>query len=287
MRITNKYGLPEAVVKAVTSKESHRQADFSVTQLMKGSTEIALEMIHKDELEIDASDLFNALLGTSVHRILQEEETEGVLNEHFMKVRSYAGFTVSGIADVIDTVSRRIEDYKSCSVWKIRMKDYSDWREQLKCYLYMWHEETGDLYTDGRIVAMIKDFSPAEAERDYEYPRAPIVTVSFEYTEQEILSVGDTWTYKIIDVLQKLVAEDKGCCSEAERWARPSKWALMKEGRKTAIKLYDTEAEAVEAQGEQKGYYVEHRKGESTKCLRYCTVGKCGFCPFRDSEVSK
>ena len=50
----------------------------------------------------------------------------------------------------------------------------------------------------------------------------------------------------------------------------------MKEGRKSAIKLYDNKEEAEEAlkNNDHDDYYLEERKGEPTFCIGYCPVSK-------------
>ena len=65
---------------------------------------------------------------------------------------------------------------------------------------------------------------------------------------------------------------------------KDEKWALMKKDRKTALKLFDTEAEALEAKGDDKSLYVEYRAGKDVKCDSYCVAGKCGLCPYRNSK---
>lgn len=286
MKITNKYNLPSALVNAV-EKHEHRKANFSVTQLLKGSTEIALEMKYPEKLEMDVSDMVNMLLGTAVHRLLEEQEEENVLNEFYMEVPIWGSLTVSGTADVIDKRIEEISDYKTCSSWKIIYKDFDDWKEQGKGYCYLWFRLTGLLYRKFKIVAVIKDWSPTEAMRDSNYPQKPIITIRFEFTDAEIFGVAERWLIKIEDVLKKMLSEDYGCCSESERWAKASKWALMKEGRKSAIKLFDSEAEANEAKGNDKNLYVEYRAGEDTKCIKYCVAGKCGLCEYRNSKGVK
>ena len=56
---------------------------------------------------------------------------------------------------------------------------------------------------------------------------------------------------------------------------------MKKKGNKKAKKLFDNEGEAIayaellEREGKDK-YEIEHRPGEDTKCLKYCSV--CDFC---------
>jgi len=44
----------------------------------------------------------------------------------------------------------------------------------------------------------------------------------------------------------------------------------MKEGRKSAVKLYDTEAEALNASASDSKLYVQERPGEQWKRCEYC-----------------
>jgi hypothetical protein len=66
-------------------------------------------------------------------------------------------------------------------------------------------------------------------------------------------------------------------CTKSYRWAKPSKWALMKIGRKSAVKLYDIEDEAKnEAYNLGSNHYVEERKADEWKRCEYCSAWK--FC---------
>lgn len=286
MTITNKKNLPQALVTAC--EKEHVGADYSVTQLLKGVCEIVQEKRFKDQCEFDVADNVNALFGTAVHNLLQEKTDDPlILSEHYMQDTFLDGVTVSGIADVIDIREQTIKDYKTCSVWKVKFSDYKDWWEQLRSYLYLWYVETGMLWKTAQIVALIKDYSQTDAERDNEYPQSPIVSLEFHYTEEEIKSVGSTWHDKLAQVEDILRgnAELTEPCTPEERWAKPTTWAVMKEGRKTAVRVFQSEEEAQKLAEELgKGHSVLKREGEDTKCKKYCIIGKNGFCPFRSKE---
>ena len=69
-------------------------------------------------------------------------------------------------------------------------------------------------------------------------------------------------------------------CTEEERWARPSKYAVMKGGRKSAVKLFQAyEIEKAYSMASRLGgsHYVEYRPEENIRCERYCDVAE--FCP--------
>jgi hypothetical protein len=68
-------------------------------------------------------------------------------------------------------------------------------------------------------------------------------------------------------------------CNPEERWDKATKYAVKKEGRKTAIRLLDDKKAAESMAGELgKGHYVEPRPGESVKCQSFCLC--CNFCNY-------
>jgi hypothetical protein len=67
-------------------------------------------------------------------------------------------------------------------------------------------------------------------------------------------------------------------CTDEERWTRETKFAVKKEGRKTAVRVLDTQEEAdallAEMPAKDKGF-IEIRKGESVRCTgNFCGVAK-------------
>lgn len=282
MKINNSKRLPEAIRKACESHE-HRSGDYSVTMLLKDAQEITYLKLLDSVLEDDCSDRLWAIFGTAVHKMLEVKEVEGVDNEVYMTTEVH-GRTVSGMADVIDHNNEKIVDYKTASVWKFKIKpcDFSDWREQLKAYLFLYGENTGIRYYDGEIVALLRDWSQTEAERDSEYPQSPIQTVNFHFTDKELDAVRDEWEAKIggVEMLirQAMRGEKIGYCSDKSTWTKETTFAVMKEGRKSAIRVFNNREDAEAFSEIEKGSFVVERKGEHTKCEKYCLVAKNGYC---------
>lgn len=290
MRITNKLGLPEAFRKACEVK--HRQGDYSVTQLLKPAQEIALSIMLDSVLEDDCADRFWAVFGTAVHKVFEGEKEAGVLNEAFLEA-DIDGHKVTGQADIVDFNENIIKDYKTCSVWKFRLpdSDFSDWENQLRAYCYLWnkaHEncwENNIYYIDrGQIIAILRDWSQTEAERDKEYPQSPVQVVNFSFTPEQLEAVAEEWSQKISDVefligqCMKNGIKEMGFCPDKDTWTTQTTWAVMKEGRKSAVRVFDNKEQAEELAGTDKTYSVQERKGEHKKCERYCIIAKNGFC---------
>jgi len=96
---------------------------------------------------------------------------------------------------------------------------------------------------------------------------------------------AQTYIERRVRLHQQAMTGDWPDCTPEERWTKSTKYALMKKGRKKAIKLYNVEAEALQAVTE-KDHFVELRPGEETRCESYCGVSK--HCPqFAKIQASK
>jgi len=278
MKITNSLGLPEALVNAVSLSPHNSPGNVSATTLLKGTKEIVLTKRHWESLEDDVSNRVWALFGTATHSLL-EEDGETSFSEEFLSTQ-IGEKKLTGKMDLYDMATKVITDYKTASVWKIKFNDFSDWRRQGLIYDYLCRANGLEVETI-RFIALLKDHSKTQAKREAGYPQSPVFVYEVKPTEADREETEAFIFDKINAIIEaeKLADDEIEPCTESERWAKPSKYAVMKEGRKTAVKLYDNEQDAkAHVEGEGKGFYVEHRKGESTKCDGYCLVKD--FCSF-------
>ena len=279
MKLTNELNLPQPFVDAATSDYQYTDKRYSVTSVLKGTREAILQRRHSEEIETDVSEMVWAIFGSAVHKILeQSEETADQLKENWLSVEVQNGYELSGIFDLYDDATGTVTDYKTATVWKFIYKEFDDWRTQ--CLAYVWLlRKIGFNARRGEIVGMLKDHSKTKAKTDHTYPQYPVQRIGWEFTDKD-LEGFESWLkakFADIEAAEQLSDDDLPLCSDVERWHKPDKYAVMKEGRKTAVKLYDSEEEANErVEQEGKGFYVEHRKGEDSKCLNYCSA--CEFC---------
>ena len=69
-------------------------------------------------------------------------------------------------------------------------------------------------------------------------------------------------------------------CSDDERWASPTTWAVMKEGRKSAVRVLPSHLEALSFSAPlDNKHTIVMRPGEHKRCLEYCSVR--AVCPFK------
>lgn len=199
--------------------------------------------------------------------------------EEFFKIKVSESY-VTGQVDSYDMENGVINDWKTASVWKVQFKDFSDWRAQGLTYAWLL-QQSGLEVKKCRFVALLKDHSKTKAKNDSSYPQSPVYIYEFDVTPEDMAETRDRILNKVLEIesAYKLGDDDIEPCSAEERWADGEKWAVMKNGRKTAIKLFDNSADADAMAGEMgNAYYVEHRPAISRKCGDYCNCKE--FCNF-------
>ena len=293
MIITNKYNLPEAFVKAIQNSRHNADKCLSATTLLKGTKEIILTDRHFDEIKVDAADEVWAVFGTAVHAILEHQEDEAFKEESFSV--GVFDYKVTGKVDRYDMKNETIEDWKTASVWKVLYKDFDDWKKQGLIYAYLL-KQSGLNVRHIRFIALLKDHSKTEAKRRADYPQSPVYIYEFDVLPEELTGIEALIKAKVLEVscnADKADDEIAGC-TPSERWSTDPKFAVMKEGRKTAVKVCDTEEEALnfieELEKDKDKHFVEERKGVDKKCEDYCLCS--AFCSYykamhQESEVTE
>ena len=278
MRITNRANLPTPFVRMAEDKYTITPKRYSVTTLLKPVREILLNRRHNEEIEQDCSDMIWLLFGKAVHSIL-EKYSSGVseFTEEKLTVELENGYTVSGVVDLYDIEKKEVVDYKTASTWKVIYKDYEDWRKQGLAYAWLLRKNG---FECEKVVfyAILKDWSKTKAKVDREYPQSPVVKVEFDVADIDEI---DKYIRAKIDEI--ILYEDKPdsalpLCSLEDRWNDGDKYAVMKKGRKTAMRVLDTFAEAEDWRVKNGGDFIELRKGVDKKCMDYCLCcTKCSY----------
>lgn len=278
MKVTNNLNLPMAFVNAVSVERHNKPNCYSATTLNKGAKETILQERHWDSLEVDASDSVWAVFGTAVHAILENSKDDNFHEEKFSVKVSES--TVTGIVDSFDLENGIINDWKTASVYKVMSGDFSDWYNQGMTYAWLL-KKSGLEVKRCRFVAMLKDFSKTKSRITANYPTAPVYIYQFDVTEEMLEEAEKRIVAKVkeLERYKDLSDDEIPPCSKSERWTQDEKWAVMKEGRKTAVRLFDNEMDAENLAKELgKGHSVEHRRGTDRKCEEYCMC--CEYCNY-------
>ena len=278
MKVSNRLRLPEAFVKAVSTTRHNEAGCFSATTLNKGAKEIILTDRHFDEITVDAADSVWAVWGTAVHALL-ESQPDNNFHEESFKVPVSNSF-VTGQVDSYDMENGVINDWKTASVWKVQFNDFKEWRAQGLTYAWLL-QQSGLEVKKCRFVALLKDHSKTKAKTDSSYPQSPVFIYEFDVTAADMEETAARILTKVQEIESAYKLDDDAIepCSAEERWADGEKWAVMKNGRKTAVKVFDNQLDADAMAGEMgNAYYVEHRPAISRKCGDYCNCKD--FCNF-------
>lgn len=279
MLITNKYRLPKSFIEMAQSDYQYGEREYRVTSLLKGLRETILERRHSNEIERDVSDMIWLLFGSAVHSILERQvEGDSEIKESRIKIQ-IGGYTLSGQFDLYDAETKKITDYKTASVWKIIFGDFEEWRRQLLIYAYMMNS-IGFPVERGEIVALLKDHSKRDSKVKENYPELPVQVVKFEFTEKDFAEIAGWLDGKFFDIehAETVSDNDLPLCTPDERFNSGDKFAVLKKGRKTALRVLDNQGEAEAWMANNGGDSIEVRPGEDKKCEDYCAVNM--FCDY-------
>ena len=271
MRITNKFNLPESIVNAIRNDPyTSGPCDISVTRLISPPRKVALERANYKDLEEDAADRTWALFGQALHVVL--ERAEHVADTETRLTVERQGWNISGQFDRFDPVSGILTDYKVTSCYSVKNGSRSEWIAQMNILATLLREN-GYAVNQLQIVVILRDWSKSQAQRSTDYPTQPVVTIEIPLWSEEKCEEYIDERIRLHQAARDKLPE----CSAEERWQTANVFALMKEGRKTAVKLFEDENEAeaaCKAAGEK--HHLVFRPGKSIRCESYCPAAP--FC---------
>lgn len=275
MKITNKNNLPSAFVNIANEDRVYKDKHYSVTTILKPTRMLLLEKRYANEIEQDVSDMIWLIFGTAVHHILEQADEYNLTEKRF-QYEIMEGYYLTGQVDLYNKDTFTIEDYKTASVWKVINADFDDWYKQ--GMMYAWLMIKNGFHVERvKFHALLKDWSASKAQYDKTYPQQAIYTYEFDVTSLKLQLIYLFIENKFQDIIanETVADDDLPECTKKERWQDEDKWAVMKRGRQSAIKLYDNEEDA---KADTRGDYVEKREGVPKRCMNYCLVKeKCKY----------
>lgn len=276
MNITNTHNLPQSLVNVLSRSHAPVPGRYSASDIINPAWMRRLRGQFYDQIEQDVSDMLWMLLGSATHYILEGGAPDNALAEEKMIV-DLNGFTIVCVPDLWH--DKEISDWKITSVYSFLLGDKPEWEKQLNIYAWMYAKhgfETNKL----TINAILRDWQKSKSLQDSNYPKIPFHSIDVPvWDNDEIERTIQRW----IDTLSLPVP-----CNDEERWARPTTWAVMEEGRKTALRVMETEDDGwgwLKNYNCKKGktYSVVKRPGEYIRCKDYCSVSKfCTANPYRE-----
>lgn len=261
MTLTNVYDLPEQIVKLVENeKYTYTPGRYSVTEILNSTKEIILKRRYKERLIVDVSDHVNMLFGTAFHKLFETDDENSEVKIEFPVSNSILSGRIDLIKDFI------LEDYKTCSAWKWKSQDFSDWDKQGLIYVWILNK-LGRHIEKLRFTAFIKDFSKGRKEYEKDYPVAQIMVHERKITSRDLKEIEE-FIFKKIAEIEYYIDKPNNELPEPldeELWKTPDKYAVMKNNGKRALKVYDNEKDANVHLLTNGGDYIEKREGTYKK----------------------
>jgi len=283
MLITNRFSLPQPFVDLVSGDTySKGESDITTTGLAQPPKIAELWRRHADEITMDCSEKVWTMMGTANHWVLEQIALRNP-ERYVAEKRFYLdidGMKLGGQIDLFDRDTETLWDYKVSSVYKAMSDDHQDWTKQANVNKLLC-EHNGIYPKKLAILLVCKDWKRRDSEIKADYPKCAIQEIQLPIWNPE-----ETFAYIrsriALHNAAKLVENEDAIpvCTEEERWAKPTTWAVLKEkGAKRAVNggIFESQSEA-ELFVKKHGGYIERRQGEETRCLHFCQVRKwCNF----------
>jgi len=287
MKITNKLGLPEAIVLAVQNDAyTPGDSDISVPRLIAPAWQAKLLREHSGDIVEDASDRIYSLMGQAVHAVLERaaeiDKSDAIYEKRFYV--TVGDKKIGGQIDRFDPNTGTIQDYKQTSVWTHTFGLKPENIAQANIYKHLL-EENGHAVEKLENICIYRDWMKSKAKVDADYAQHQIGVIRVPWWSEEE-------TLEFINGRLEAHANPEPC-TDAERWKDPAKWAVKKTGRKSALRVLPSKDEALEwakSNGHMKensddlatGIFLEERPSVAKRCLDYCAVSE--YCSLWKSE---
>jgi len=284
---TNKHNLPPAFAEAVRFDDySAGDADFSVTGLLNPPLITRLVGLNENKIVKDASEMIWLAMGKALHTLMERHSKHPALTEGRI-FWDFEGTKISGQPDNIE--GRTLADWKATSVWTViygrkaagdgSRSRFGDYEAQLN--LYRYGLAANGIFVDNlEAWLLLRDWNQNEqkrsAERNTWYPPAPV------YVHHcPTWPLGQTETF-LRNKIKIHTTPTPNPCTDEDRWQQPSTFALMKKGRKTAVKVEDSRTKLLQYAAIHKieisdpVYSIDERVGKNSRCEGYCDASP--FC---------
>lgn len=257
MKYTNLSNLPKAIERAVENDPYESNADISTTRLIAPPRIRVLQKRNWDLITEDVSDRIFSLLGQSVHHVIERAKTRQEISEKrlfYKDDKITNGWTLSGAFDLLNRDGHLI-DFKVTSAWSALSaleKGKPEWENQLNVLDFLASKNPKELVnykTEIKVkrlsvMAILRDWSKVRVMTSDNYPKKQVAMIpirKWTYEEQE------SYVKERIKIHQNAEkVSELPMCTATERWRREDKFAVMKSGRKSAMRLLDTREEAMQ-----------------------------------------
>lgn len=227
MKFTNKHGLPEQVVRALSySSYDKGLSDYTPTSLIGPPRARILIEKHFDDIVIDVITRYDVFIGTCLHKGMEK----GARPQDVVEQRVYFDVDIEGRVfkigaqlDLYEPPERRLTDYKTANAYAFSKKvgAKKEWNAQLNIGALALKRNGCEVETL-QIVGLIKNWDETLSVVDDEYPPCPIMVKKIALKSEE-----HTEEYVKQRILAHEIAKDElPLCTPTETWngRRCAKW---------------------------------------------------------------
>lgn len=268
----------------LASKEYYSKgaSQYSVTELLGPPRIRRLRQQYDEQMEQDVTEMLWSLLGSALHVVMERGQTPGCVTEERL-FTEIDGVTISGAIDLQEETPEGIiiTDYKFTSAWAV-MNEKTEWVDQLNTYKWLVERAKGKAVVGLRICALIRDWSRHDVREGYPPSQIQMIEIPMNSHEDIQAFIEHRLELHRDSKYLHAMGDSLPLCSEKDRWFSETTYAVRREGRKTAIRVFKTIEEANELAVKEKGY-VETRQGEPRRCTgNFCGVNQ--WCDQYQSE---
>ncbi|TGL39674.1 hypothetical protein EHQ53_14225 [Leptospira langatensis] len=304
MEYTNKFNIPEPIVKAIMARESKYSkgdAKYSITELQNPPRIIHLKKRHSKEIVRDISEFIKSWKGSLMHADIEKHEAGHVVTGRvFIEI---GGVKVSGHPDSYDANEEHLSDYKETSVYSYTSgnKD-QDYAFQTNEYAVIYREVLNFGVKKVSITFSFSDWKLSDYLKNPDKYPPPILTLELDLWDHE--KAKELLESKVFqaEMYESYSNDELPECSDADKWMSAPFFKVFKEGNKTAVaggSRFASREEAEQfiadlmqkdAEKTKKGpapiYRIDEIKSVPKRCLHWCDVRDfCCYAPPKTDLV--
>lgn len=213
MKITNRFGFPQALVRAAENDPYSSKGDISTTRLIAPPRQVQLIKRHNADLEEDVSKRVWSLFGQGLHAVLERAAPDPALSEKRYSAE-VLGWVVTGQIDVEE--DGVLYDYKATKVYAYMKGPSEEWVAQGNVNRWLMSKNGRPINRLSNVL-FLKDWNARDSKKKG-YPAQDVATLELPLWG---LDVAEQYVYERVRLHQEAAKQADDAlaeCTEEETW---------------------------------------------------------------------